>query len=124
DDGGFRVTGRKNRVADPDDAQIALTKDQFDEGCAERERESGLRGDKAFCAQRTRPLLLIHVFTTGDNPPGKKFSGPVTSLSFCLPSTHRDAVARTYQVNAVYRRQIEMEANSESEDDELMLGEG
>lgn len=123
-DGGFRVTGGKNRVADPDDAQIALTKDQLSDGLAEKAREGGLRGDKAFCVQRTRPLLLIHIFTAGDRTVGLKLTGPVVSLSFCLPSTRRDAVARTYQVNAVYRRQIQMEADSEAEDDEAMLEEG
>ncbi|RWB61863.1 MAG: endonuclease [Mesorhizobium sp.] len=122
--GGFRVTGGRNRVADPNDAQIALTEEQLADGFAEREREGGLRGDKAFCAQRTRPLLLIQVFTTGDATEQKKLSGPVVSLGFCLPSTNKPSTARTYQVNAVYRRQIELEANSESEDDEAILEEG
>ncbi len=122
-DGGFRVTGGKNRVADPDDAQIALTEDQLIDGRAEKEREGGLRGDKAFCAQRTRPLLLIHLFTTGSKTDGLKLTGPVVSLSFCLPATRREAIARTYQVNAVYRRQVQNEADSEAEDDEAMLEE-
>lgn len=123
-EGGFRVTGGRNRVADPDDAQIGLTDEQFVDGLAERERPGGLRGDKAFCAQRTRPLLLLHFFTTGDNPQEKKLTGPVVSLSFCLPSTRRPSTTRTYQVNAVYRRQIELEANSERDDDEVLLEEG
>lgn len=123
-DGGFRVTGGRNRVADPKDAQIGVTQEQLADGFAEREREGGLRGDKAFCAQRTRPLLLIQIFTTGDGPPEKKLSGPIVSLGFCLPSTQKASTARTYQVNAVYRRQIELEANSEAEDDEAMLEEG
>ena len=122
-EGGFRVTGGRNRVADPKDAQGGLTEDQLADGFAEREREGGLRGDKAFCAQRTRPLLLIHIFTTGNAPPEKNLSGPVVSLGFCLPSTSKASTARTYQVNAVYRRQIEQEANSETEDDEVMLEE-
>ncbi len=123
-DGGFRVTGGRNRVADPKDAQIGLTEEQLADGFAEREREGGLRGDKAFCAQRTRPLLLVQIFTTGDKPPEKKLSGPVVSLGFCLPSTSKASTARVYQVNAVYRRQIELEANSETEDDEAILESG
>jgi hypothetical protein len=123
-DGGFRVTGGRNRVADPKDAQIGLTKEQLADGFAEREREGGLRGDKAFCAQRTRPLLLVQIFTTGGTTKDKKLSGPVVSLGFCLPSTNKASTARTYQVNAVYRRQIELEANSEAEDDEAILEEG
>jgi hypothetical protein len=123
-EGGYRVTGGKNRVADPDDAQIGLNADQLADAQAEKVREGGLRGDKAYCAQRTRPLLLIHLFTTGGTPSGLKMDGPIVSLSFCLPATRREAAARTYQVNAVYRRQLEFEADSEAEDDEAMLEEG
>jgi hypothetical protein len=123
-DGGFRVTGGRNRVADPKDAQIGLAEEQLVDGFAERGRAGGLRGDKAFCAQRTRPLLLVQIFTTGEMTTAKKLSGAVVSLGFCLPSTNKAPTARTYQVNAVYRRQIELEANSETEDDEAMLGEG
>jgi hypothetical protein len=132
-EGCFRVTGSKNRVADPNDAEIALSPQQLADGNAERERPGGLRGDKAFCAQRTRPLLLAHIFLTEGKPVGQtegkpdgknRISDPVVSLSFCLPSTSRPLTARTYQVNAVYRRQIEFEANSETEDDEAILEEG
>lgn len=120
-DGGWRVTGGRNRVADPNDAQIGLAQEQLDDATAERTREGGLRGDKAYCAQRTRPLLLIHVFTTQSDAEGKKLTDPVASLSFCLPRTDRASIARTYQVNAVYRRQLEAEANNEAEDDEAIL---
>jgi hypothetical protein len=88
------------------------------------ETPNGLRGDKAYCALRTRPLLLVHVFLTDGKPKEIRISGPVVSLSFCMPSTKREAVARTYQVNAVYRRQLELEANNEAEDDEAILEEG
>lgn len=120
-EGGWRVTGGRNRVADPNDAQIALSQEQLDDAAAEKSREGGLRGDKAYCAQRTRPLLLIHVFTTKVDAEGKKLTDPVASLSFCLPPTSKASIARTYQVNAVYRRQLEAEANSEAEDDEAIL---
>jgi hypothetical protein len=123
-DGGWRVTGGRNRVADPNDAQIGLSAEQLADGDAEKGRDGGLKGDKAYCAQRTRPLLLIHVFTTGDAVPGKILTDPVVSLSFCLPTTAKASTARTYQVNAVYRKQIEAEANSETEDDEAILEAG
>jgi hypothetical protein len=123
-EGGYRVTGGKNRVADPNDAEIGLTEEQLAAARFERNREGGLKGDKAFCAQRSRPLLLIHLFTTNDQPEGIKIKGVVTSLSFCLPATSRKSVARTYHVNAVYRRQLELEADSDADDDEAMLAEG
>jgi hypothetical protein len=120
-DGGWRVNGGRNRVADPNDAQIGLSPDQLADADAEKSKKDGLRGDKAYCAQRTRPLLLIHVFTTQKDAANKKLTDPVVSLSFCLPSTSKASTARTYQVNAVYRKQLEAEANSETEDDEAIL---
>jgi hypothetical protein len=123
-DGGWRVTGGRNRVADPNDAQIGLSAEQLADGDAEKASVEGLRGDKAYCAQRTRPLLLIHVFTTAEPIADKKLTDPVVSLSFCLTSTTKASTARTYQVNAVYRKQVEAEANSEAEDDDAMLEAG
>lgn len=120
--GGFRVTGGRNRVADPDDAEIGLDADQIDAANAEKER-GNLRGDKAFCAQRTRPLLLIHLFTTNEEMTDMKLKGVVATLSFCLPRTNKATDERVYQVNTVYRRQIEQAVNAEAEDDEAMLVE-
>jgi len=122
-DGGYRVTGGRNRVADPDDAEIGLDKDQIDAAKAAK-KNGHLRGDKAFCAQRTRPLLLIHLFTTDEAMKDMKLKGPVVTLSFCLPGTDKPTNERVYQVNAVYRRQIEEAVNAEAEDDEAMLVEG
>lgn len=121
-DGGYRVTGGANRVADPKDAQIGLNDTQIAAGNADRESRRRL-GDKAFCAQRTRPLLLIHLFTTGDNVNGIKLKGPVVTLSFCLPSTGKPTDERIYQVNTVYKRQIEEAFARETEDDDAMLTE-
>ncbi|BBK43788.1 endonuclease [Allostella vacuolata] len=116
-DGGFRVTGGRNRVADPNDAQIGLTQDQIDAGDAEK-ANGRLRGDKAYCAQRIRPMLLIHVFTTGAGPSDLKLEGPVVTLSFCLPPTEKATSERSYQVNAIYRKQIEEAFAREDDDDD------
>jgi hypothetical protein len=118
-DGSFRVTGGRNRVADPNDAQIGLDADQIAAANADRI----FRGDKAYCAQRVRPLLLIHVFTANEANEVMKLRGPIVTLSFCLPATNKPIGERTYQVNTVYRRQIEAAANAEAEDDEAMLVE-
>jgi Z1 domain len=116
-DGGYRVTGGRNRVADPNDAQIGLDPDQLAAGLQER-TEGIRRGDKAFCAQRTRPLLLIHVFTTDESMKDTRLKGPVVTLSFCLPTTGKPTTERSYQVNAVYRKQIEAAFASEADDDD------
>lgn len=121
-EGGFRVTKGGNRVADPKDAQIGLHADQIAAANMEKERE-GQQGDKAFCAQRTRPLLLIHVFTTDEKKVPGIMEGPIVTLSFCLPGTAKPTDERVYQVNAVFRRQIEEAVNAEADDDEAMLVE-
>lgn len=121
-EGGFRVTGGGNRVADPNDAQIGLDEGQIAAGDAMK-ASGERRGDKAYCAQRVRPLLLIHVFTTDEAMKDLKLKGPIVTLSFCLPGTSKPTDERTYQVNTVYRRQIEEAFNAEAEDDEAMLVE-
>lgn len=116
-EGGFRVTKGRNRVADPNDAQIGLDPDQLAAGLKER-KDRVRRGDKAFCAQRTRPLLLIHVFTTDENTKDLELKGPIVTLSFCLPTTAKPTPERSYQVNAVYRKQLEAAFAREDEDDD------
>lgn len=122
-DGGFRVNKGRNRVADPDDAQIGLDKDQLAAGMQER-KDKVRRGDKAFCAQRIRPLVLIHVFTTDGTTEHLRLSGPIVTLSFCLPSTRKRTPERSYQVNAVYRKQIEAALAREDEDDDEAVQAG
>jgi hypothetical protein len=117
-EGGFRVTQGRNRVADPNDAQIGLDPHQLAAGLKER-KDLVRRGDKAFCAQRTRPLLLIHVFTTDEKKvKAMELKGPIVTLSFCLPTTAKPTLERSYQVNAVYRRQVEEAFAREDDDDD------
>jgi hypothetical protein len=120
ENGLYRITGSKHRVADPEDAQLGLSGLQLSAAVAEKEKQDGYKGDRAYCAQRTRPLLLIHLFKHNGAPEGLNIVGPVVSLSFCLPETHIPAKERTYQVNKVYQKQME-ELNFESDDDEVML---
>ncbi len=122
-EGGFRITKGRNRVADPDDAQIGLTRGQLAAGMQER-KDKVRRGDKAFCAQRTRPLLLIHVFTTDGTTENLKLTGPIITLSFCLPPTKKRTPERSYQVNAVYRKQLEATLAREDEDDDAAVQAG
>jgi hypothetical protein len=129
-DGNFRVTG-KNRVADPMDAAIALSDAQIDAANAEKSsgRKDRLKGDKAYCAQRTRPMLLIHVFTADEREDLKlvcekeklQLEGPVVTLSFCLPRTEKASKERSYQVNAVYIKQIKHEFAREDDDDDVAV---
>jgi hypothetical protein len=104
--GVYRVTADKNRVADPNDAQ------------AEKAKDGGPKGDRAYCLQRKRPLLLIHIFdsTVEDLEEGH---GPIVSLSFCMPSTGVPVRSHKYQINKVYVRQLELAM--EAEDDQEAL---
>jgi hypothetical protein len=115
-------------VADPGDAWIDLDANQVaaaDKAIA----EDDYRRERAACSVRERPLMLLHVFnasltTDSDSPSDAELeiSAPVVTLSFCMPATGKPAKARTYQVNAVYRQQLEL--FSETDDDaELINGE-
>ncbi|BBO06291.1 endonuclease [Bradyrhizobium ottawaense] len=116
--GAYRVT-RKNRLADPDDARLALSDKQLADAEEEKRREDGLQGDRAYSAQRSKPLLIVHLFTA-EKPLGLQIKGPVVSLSVSLPKTEVAARSRQYQVNKVYQKQLQ-ELQPEPEDDDQML---
>ena len=112
----WRPTGSKNRIADPDDAKLLLTPAEIDSAIS----EAGLvRGDRRFCRVRKKPLLIIHVIGHVGSSTARSFSNPVVSLSLCLPDTDITATPRSYQINAVYRRQLEL--NLETDDDEEVM---
>lgn len=119
----YRINGQRNRVADPDDVRLGLSDDEKDWAKAEIDREDGLRGERAVCAARHRPFLIIHVFngSIAEGAEGRlSIENPVVTLSFCLPGTSQAARERIYQVNAVYRRQLEL-FTEEIEDDEELI---
>lgn len=121
--GSYRVTGSRNRLAERDDAWIGMSEDEIAAAKEEMEREDGLRGERAACAARRRPMLIIHVFnaTLQTEENGKlEIVNPVVSLSICLPGTNQAAKARIYQVNAVYRKQLEL-FDEELDDDEALI---
>ncbi|WP_162528137.1 Z1 domain-containing protein [Gemmobacter caeruleus] len=126
----FRVYGMKNRVADPGDVALGMGPEEISSALAERDDPDGERGDRAFCRHRKRPLLVIHVFRTNGVATSADGSGavvpilkdPVVSLSFALPATAVRAKPRSYQVNKVYVRQLDMMA--EPDDDEVAVEAG
>jgi hypothetical protein len=77
------------------------------------------RGDRAYCAQRTKPLLIVHLFKN-NGAQELNIKDPIVSLSFCLPETCVPAKARLYQVNKVYQKQMQ-DLYSDPDDDEVML---
>lgn len=120
-DSVYRVTGSKNRVADPGDVMLGLSAAQKHAAEEEKERVDGLRGERAYCAQRQRPLLLIHLFDAKVNEGALQIGSPVVTLGFCFPPTSVEPMARTYQVNVVFRRQLDL-FRDEVDDDEAVIG--
>jgi hypothetical protein len=124
DKGIYRITS-KNRVANPGDEQIGLSSAEI--SLAESDILAGNceRGCCVYSLQRKRPLLLIHAFfgeLKNKDTCESLISGPIVSLSFCLPATSIQPIERWYQVNTVYRNQL-LELTSEPDDDEKMLDE-
>lgn len=125
--GTYRVNGQKNRVADPTDARIGMS--NAEQIRASEDAAAGLlSAERAACAARARPLLLVHFFDAvladddaSDAP--LDIANPVVTLSVALPGTAQPAKARTYQVNAVYRKQLELLAEEEDDDEEMINGD-
>lgn len=116
----FKPTGDKNSIRDPsEDPPLLLSNSQRE--AAHELRTQNFRGDRPFCAVRTRPLLLIHFFKSNlDKADFELKDTPIVSLSFCMPETTITSRPRSYQVNKVYQKQLETLA-LESEDDLDML---
>lgn len=123
EDGTYRITGQKNRVADKPDVQMGMS-DGEKERATQIAASEGIGLERAACAARSRPLLLVHVFNAGlserNASPGARLdiTAPAITVSVALPGTAQPARARVYQVNAVYRRQLELFAMAEVDDDE------
>ena len=115
DEGLWRATRSKNRIADPSDARLLLSKGEI----AEAINDVGSRGDTAFCRKRAKPLLIIHIIGNTGSHREREFEEPVVSLSFCLPLTNIPAEAREYRVNSVFRKQWE-DAIEQDDDAEAM----
>lgn len=124
-DGAYRVYGARSRVADQPDAWIGLDVDQ-EKLALKRYADDDYRKERAACSVRERPMMLVHVFepTLRDDPEHKeqsddvlKIGSPAVTLSFCMPETRKPAKEHTYQVNAVYRAQLELQYALEEDDD-------
>lgn len=131
-DGAYRVYGARSRVADLPDAWIGLDEEQ--EGSAlQRFENDEYKKERAACSVRERPMMLVHVFepTLRNDPDHKeqsddvlKIGSPAVTLSFCMPETKKPAKEHTYQVNAVYRTQLELQYEQEDDDDaEAIMGD-
>jgi hypothetical protein len=64
--------------------------------------------------------MLIHIFSSECADEDFKLrNAAIASLSFCMPPTDMEVEARTYEVNAVYRKQLELLFTEEEEDETI-----
>ncbi|MBO6878298.1 MAG: Z1 domain-containing protein [Maricaulis sp.] len=126
----YRPYGLRNRIADPKDASLLLTKEQVSAAETAKGENTHLKGDRAFCLERDRPLLLIHLFRAGvERGPGEHADGTLrgevsVSLSFCLPGTQKTVQAKTYHVNKVWLKSMAEDLDEARDDDEEALSGG
>ncbi|MGE0133377.1 MAG: Z1 domain-containing protein [Blastocatellales bacterium] len=119
----YKPMGDRNNVRDPREDPPLLLTAALRKRAEELRVEESLRGDRPFCAVRERPLLIVHFFTSDlEDERFRLKNTPIVSLSFCMPETAVPALPRTYEVNAVFRKQIET-LSAETDDDEGMLDE-
>lgn len=131
ENGTYRVNGQKNRVADKPDVALGTTPEEQAQATAIF--EAGEMGrERAACAARSRPLLLIHIFNADlsdetESDAALDITAPVVTISVALPGSSQPVRTRVYQVNAVYRRQLELfaaaEADEQGDDGELINGD-
>jgi len=120
----YKVTA-KNKVASPGDERLGFTDEEKEEIIKEC-REQGGRITTEFCLRRTKPLLIIHMFkgSLGDDFDLKDGAcnklNRLASFSFILPPTGVMSKSRSYAVNAIYKRQLDMFANEDDDDEELL----
>jgi hypothetical protein len=108
----YKVTGSRQRIADRNDARMGLTQDEVDAVVG--------ASDPDFNEQRSRPLLIIHVFKAGkpkEGPP-LTFSEHCVSYSVCLPGTKVPAQERQYQANPVLMKQLSTPDDAEEGEDD------
>jgi len=128
----YLVTG-KNKVAAPHDEELGLPADEVERITSEAKRR-GSRKAMDLNYSRTSPMMIVHMFTAalaGSDATEDRTSneddlavGPlerIASLSFCMPNTLKEARARTYKVNSVYRKQMEMQFQREDDDDHEVM---
>lgn len=124
-DGAYRVYGARSRVADQPDAWIGLD-DVQSKTATQRFNNDEYKKERAACSVRKRPMMLVHVFEPSlrndkdhkeQSDDDLTIGSPVVTLSFCMPETRKPAKEHTYQVNAVYRAQLELQYQQEDDDD-------
>lgn len=119
----FQFTGTSNAVGDQDTVKIGLEQSEL----VRAESMTGTLRDKInkFNRVRKRPLLVIHLVSTGPQIEGSKLENYCVSLSFCMPTTHKPVREQAYQVNEVFRRTMLEPFDAEAEDDaDYMLEAG
>lgn len=134
--GTYRVNGQKSRVADKPDVTLGMS-DEEKSRVPDIVAQGEMGVERANCAARSRPILLLHMFKAElpapkegadlDSDAELEIKSPVVTLSVALPGSSQPARTRVYQVNAVYRRQLELfaaEEEAEQDDDgELINGD-
>ena len=119
----FKPTGDRNSVRDPNEDPPLLLTDFQRQQAKELGQAKILRGDRRFCAVRKRPLMLVHFFSAKlEDERFRLKNMPIVSLSFCMPETRVPVPPRTYEVNTVFRKQLET-LSAETDDDEGMFDE-
>ena len=120
--GVLRINGGKNRVADPRDAEFALS-DVQRAMVKQIADERNIKGDRKFCLVREKPLLIIHLLALAGGH-NTVLADPVVTLSVCLPKTNLAPVERTYQVNQVFREAQLRGVQTDVDDDEDFVAHG
>ena len=114
--GGNRVT---RLISPTEDPQLFLSKSQRS-NVEQQERRFNKRSERFYCSMRSKPMMLVHFFDARElGKEIEKFAlaeNTIVSLSFCMPPTEYHSLPKTYEVNAVFKKnQLELEFNDDEE---------
>lgn len=116
------VSGTKRRVASRGAEKAGLKQEQIEAAIKEHGSETNVP-DKAYRAQRTRPLLMLHVLRVNHRDPDTKAEAPgaihaAYGLSFpALPAGQKEELV-SYAANLVAYRELFGSSTDEDDDEE------
>jgi hypothetical protein len=118
------VSGTKRRVASRGAEKIGLTQEQIDAAIEAHGSDTNV-ADKAYRAQRTRPLLMLHLLRVNHRDPETKLDTPgaihaAYGLSFpALPEGQEEELV-SYAANLVAYRELFGSSVDEDDEEELV----
>ena len=109
-------------IAGPNDVAILLT-EQDKKEIIESKNED-VSDQRAYILNLDRPLLLLQLVNENSGDPKSLIEGLNISVSICFPEIENgERKTKTYSLNSVYQKQLDLFKDANDEDEEYILDE-